>query len=209
MRCKSKLLDVIVSKRQRLSETRVAFGVVIKAINKEQRIVTGEVYAPNVLDTHGEMMEDEDVVQLAHLFMADNKIKSFDVMHDNKTIEAHAVESWIARGHPEYNEGAWVLSTKVLDETVWEDVKSGKIGGYSIECRVNKVEAEVEMDVVPNHIGFTERQNEHDHAFYIVTNSDGVVVGGFTSFDNGHRHIIKRGTRTELKDGHAHRFFLS
>ncbi len=190
------------------SQGAVRFSMAVKSVNTDQRIVTGEVYAPNILDTHDEMMEPEDVVHLAHTFMQLDLKNAIDVMHDNQVIDAMPLESFIARGHPDYNEGAWVLSVKINDDKAWKAAKSGKLGGYSVEASVYKVKAVVETENVPVAYGVTEKQEDHDHAFYAVINEKGVVVGGFTSVDNGHRHIIKYGTRTEITDGHAHRMFL-
>ena len=187
---------------------KISLSVTIKSVDKDRQIVTGEVYAPYLIDSHGEMMEPEDVEYMAHAFIADGLTESYDVMHDNRVVKAKAVESWIARGHPDYNEGAWVLSTKIFDKKVWLAAKSGRIGGYSIEAMVAKVPAIVEYTVEPQVFGFTEAHSDHDHAFFAYVNKEGVITGGFTSIDNGHRHIIKFGTRTEVTKGHSHRFFL-
>lgn len=187
---------------------KIKLSVSIKKVDKDRQIVTGEVYAPYLIDSHGDMMEPEDVEFMAHEWIANGLTESYDVMHDNKVIKARTVESWIARGHPDWNEGAWVLGTKILDKSVWAGAKSGQIGGYSIEALVHKVPAIVEYSVEPQIFGFTEPHSDHDHAFFAFVNADGVVTGGYTSKDNGHRHIIRYGTRTEVAKGHTHRFFL-
>ena len=145
---------------------------------------------------------------MAHQALKRDNVINFDVMHDNNIIDAYPIESWIAKGHPEWNEGAWVLSAKVDDKKIWKSIKSGDLGGYSIEAMVRKAEAIAEFQVSPVVAGFVEAHSDHDHAFFIEVDKNGVVVGGFTSFDNGHRHIIKFGTRTEVTKGHSHRYFL-
>lgn len=189
----------------------VRFEVAFKRINKDNQTVTGQVYAPNILDSHSEMMEDEDVLHMGHYWMQHN-MHAFDVMHDNRLIKATTLESWIARGHPDYDEGAWVLTIKIDDPTVWKEVKAGRLGGFSVEAWAVKAEAVVEYEVEPMVFGYTEEAEDHDHAYYLMINEKGVVVGGFTSFDKGHRHIVKFGTRTEeatyKKRKHFHRFFL-
>lgn len=211
MHSKSQSVRETIAKRSRVVTPdlkKVTLSVSIKSVDEDKRIVTGEVYAPYILDSHSEMMEPEDVEFMAHAFLTEGLTESFDVMHDNKVIEAKAVESWIARGHPDYNEGAWVLSTKIFDDTTWKLAKTGKLGGYSIEAYVTKVSAEVEFEVEPQAYGFVEPYEDHDHAFFVFLNNDGVVTGGYTSKDNGHRHIIRNGTRTEVWKKHSHRYFL-
>jgi hypothetical protein len=58
------------------------------------------------------------------------------------------VESWIKEGKndksielglPELPDGTWFIGTKVDEEHVWNDVKEGKVRGYSIEGFFNEV----------------------------------------------------------------------
>lgn len=188
--------------------TAIKFCMSVKSTNDDKHIVTGEVYAPNVIDTHGEMMEAEDVEFLAHSFMQLDLAKAIDLMHDNKSVDCTVLESFVAKGHPEYNEGAWVLSIRINDDKVWKRAKKGDLGGYSVEARVHKVDAVAEIESRAAGYGFTEEQDGHRHAYFVVLDELGIVKGGFTSFDDGHRHIIKYGTRTEMAEDHAHRMFL-
>lgn len=207
-----KRLGLIVPPKPDLN--RLSLSVTIKSVDVPKRIVTGEVYPPYIIDSHGDMMEPEDVEYMAHKFLELDFANAFDVMHDNVAIKAKPVESWIARGHPDYNEGAWVLSTKVLDDNAWKRAESGDLGGYSIEAYVRKVEAIVEYTVEPNVFGYVEAHKDHDHAFFAFVNKDGVVTGGYTSIDRDahgvpHRHIIRNATRTEEAEDHTHRYFLT
>lgn len=197
--------------------TTTRFEVVIKKVNNDERIVYGEVYAPYVIDTHSEMMLPEDVRLLCHRFLERKLNASFDVMHDNQLVEADAVETFIAReGDPDFTTGAWVLGTKISkdDETgLWDKVKRGEIAGYSVEMMVRKVPALAEIVIYPHVVGFTEKNDGHDHAFYATVGDDGRVTGGFTSEEAGedgelHSHRITLGTATEEDGGHSHRFFL-
>lgn len=186
-------------------------SVVIKALNDDEQIVYGEVYAPFVLDSHGEMMLPEDLKLLAHRFIAQKKVNFVDVQHDNHWIEAVVVESFIARAHdPDYTEAAWVLGTKVPDAEVWARIKRGEINGYSLEALVYKEEADVEYEYLPMHIGLTEENSGHFHAFFVEVDSNGKVTKGHTGpADDGHTHNILAGTATEIGNDHAHRYFLN
>lgn len=48
----------------------------IKSVSGDEQIVYGEVYAPYVLDSHGEMMLPLAIKQLAHRFLIAQKITS-------------------------------------------------------------------------------------------------------------------------------------
>lgn len=188
--------------------TKKDFLVSIKAANTDKMIVTGEVYAPYVIDTYGHFMEPDEVEELCYSFMKLNLQRKIDVQHDNRSIEAVAVESFIARGHPDYNEGAWVVSVKIDDAEVWKDIKSGKLAGYSMQAIVRPVPVQIEYMAVGMSYGFTEDSDGHTHAFIAKLDDNGVIRSGRTSYDNGHSHEIKYGTATELSNGHKHRYFI-
>jgi hypothetical protein len=181
---------------------------------EDERIVMGEVYAPHVIDTHGEMMLHIDVRKMGHSWLLDNKGAMIDIMHNNKIVHAAPVESFIARkDDPEYAEGAWVLGTKLFDDDAWADCKSGKLGGYSVEAYVRKQDALVDLEITPLAFGVVEKSGGHDHYYSLKINDEGKVVGGMTSTDDGHYHVIRYGTATEepsdkAVDFHQHRFFL-
>jgi hypothetical protein len=187
----------------------------ITKVQGDQQIVTGEVYAPYVIDSHGEMMLPEDIVKLAHRTLLNSKHHSIDVMHDNKQIKASIVESYIAKANdPDYAEGAWVLSVKIMDDDVWAMVKAGKLNGYSLEAMVYKYEADVVYDYLGMHYGIVEENNGHFHSFIVKVDEEGRVIGGHTSDaedENGvvHSHRIAAGTATRASNKHSHRYFLN
>lgn len=187
---------------------KVVFHVKISKIDEDKQLVYGEVYAPHLIDTHGDMMLPDDVEIMAHKFMNDQLQYSVDVMHNNKVIEAIVVESFVAKGHPEYNEGAWVAVTKIHDDDIWLGIKAGIYNGYSIEAMVVKVPALVEIDVYTQVFGLSEENSGHTHAFFVEMDDEGDIIGGRTSDDEGHYHVIRYGTATEREDGHSHRYFL-
>lgn len=181
----------------------------IKKIDEEKRIVYGEVYAPNVLDTYTDFMSKEDIELMAHRFMQLQTMRqAIDTNHDEQSNGSYPVESFIARdGDPDYTPGAWVLGTKVEDEDVWDQIKKGELNGYSFQALVRKVAVVVDIEVTPNIAGVTEPGDvdNHEHVFYVELNDEGRVVKGRTSTVKGHYHEIKRGTATEKAKGHSHR----
>jgi len=201
-------IDQLV-KRDARSTLRAEFTV--KSINNDQQVVVGEVYAPYVIDSHREMMLPDALVQLAHAFVEEDKIKMVDVLHSNKWIHASIIESFIARkGDPDFQEGAWVLAVKIHDKDIWARVRRGELNGYSLEAYVYKQLADVEYDYLPTHIGLTEQNNGHYHSFIVEVDENGRVMKGWTGpAADGHTHDIRFGTATELGNDHAHRYFLN
>lgn len=181
-----------------------------KGLNTEEQIVYGEVYAPGILDAHGDVMPAKDIKKMAHDFMqlsyAQNAI---DTNHDQQSNGAYPVESFIAReGDPDYTPGAWVLGVKIADSQLWEMVKKGDLNGYSFQARVYKRPKYVEIEVESDNFLRTEEAAGHTHFAYIELDENGRVLGGMTSLDYGHKHNITAGTATEKADGHAHRIFI-
>jgi hypothetical protein len=180
-----------------------------KNTNLEKQIVYGEVYAPDVVDSHGDAMNADEIEKLAHAFLAKSLNANIDIMHDNKPVKASVVESFVADGHnPLYAKGSWVLGTKIYDADLWEDIKKGVYNGYSMEVMVRKNPKTVEVNIQNHIFGFVEENDGHSHAFYVKMNDEGKVVGGGTSEDEGHSHEISLATATNKTNDHSHRFFL-
>lgn len=176
----------------------------------DRQIIYGEVYAPNRLDSHGEMMLAEDVELMAHRFMQLDITKAIDVQHNNVPIAAYPVESFIARaGDPDYTEGAWVMGVKVEDKLVWADIKAGNLNGFSFQAMVKAMEVDVEVDVLRDHVGKTEQTDDHEHYYFVQLDENGRVIGGRTSkAEDGHWHEIESGSVTRKTNRHNHRFFI-
>lgn len=179
---------------------------IVKADN-DQQLVYAEVYAPNVLDSQGHFMEPDEVIKMAHRFISENKQGMVDVNHDESTIDANVVESFVARKNdPDFLEGAWVVGVHIRDSKVWEDVKNNRINGFSLQGvgKAHIVEAEIE---VPSELsGKTQLSKNHEHTFTVKLKEDGTIESGYTDEVDGHRHVITSGTITEQSEGHAHRY---
>jgi hypothetical protein len=189
---------------------RTRFDVSIKKLDADEQVVYGEVYAPNLIDSHGDMMLAEDVRLMAHRFMMSGLNDQIDIMHDNKVIKAAAIESWIAGDDDAvYNPGAWVVGVKIADSKVWQKIKRGDYAGYSIEAMVNKQEAIVEVQHFKHMFLYSEEHDGHDHAVFVTLDENGRVTGGRTSkAADGHWHKIRYGTKTATTNGHSHRYVL-
>ncbi|MGE5551509.1 MAG: XkdF-like putative serine protease domain-containing protein [Bacteroidota bacterium] len=107
--------------------------VAFKRVDSAQQIVYGEVYIPNVRDTHGNWMTAEEIEKMAHRFLMKFRNTQIDLQHDMEPDEGAVVESFIARENdPDFTPGAWVLATKVFKTETWTAIMNGEITGYSL-----------------------------------------------------------------------------
>jgi Putative phage serine protease XkdF len=182
----------------------------VKRSDDLKKIVYAEVYAPSRIDAQNEFMVAEDIETMAHRFMGLKLDETIDVRHNGIAICAHPVESFIARkGDPDYTDGAWVLGIKIDDDSVWEEIKNGKLNGFSFQSLVKHHDVEVDVVLIRDHSGLTEKTDGHDHIYFVSLDDNGnIVAGGTSKAEDGHYHRILKGSRTAETDGHSHRFFI-
>ena len=181
----------------------------------DRHIVMGAVYVPNSVDSDGEFMAEEDVRKAAYEFLATGKVSKIDVMHNFEESGCMVVESFIARkGDPDFTTpGTWVMGVEITDDTIWSDVKSGKINGFSFAGLVHKQKIIAEVEVTKSLSGITEKSlidivPEHDHEFSLFFNDNGRIISGKTDNKLGHDHVIVASDATEKALDHAHRITL-
>lgn len=192
--------------------------VLIKRVDGEKRLIFGEVYAPDTLDTYVEFVTAENLELMAHRFMGEleNLRETIDTNHDNVPNGSFPVESFIARaGDRDFAVGAWVIGVKITDDHIWAQIKKNELNGFSFEALVRPVDVIVTMQQVRDLVGKTNHTEDHDHMFFAQVNDEGRVVSGHTSMDmdadgNLHDHRIRRATATERggDNNHVHRYFL-
>jgi len=190
--------------------------VKIKKIDEERRLIFGEVYAPNRLDTYGEFMTADDIELMAHRFARLDLGEVIDTNHDNIPNGSFPVESFVARaGDPDFVEGAWVLGVKVPDDHIWAQIKKGELNGFSFEAMVQPQDVTIRFKQQRDLVGEAEDTHGHTHMFFVQVNEAGRVEKGRTSQEVGpdgafHDHNISRATITDRggNDRHVHRFFL-
>jgi hypothetical protein len=102
----------------------------------EKRLVYGVVLEPDQVDAHGDTIDADTIEKAAHGYLVDNANVGYQ--HDFLINEyARVVESYIAPqdltiGTETVTKGTWVIVTKILDESLWDDIKAGVTTGYSI-----------------------------------------------------------------------------
>lgn len=113
--------------------------VAFKAILPEKKITYGVVYPPNEIDLQKEWANEEIIEDAAHNFLANHRMQ--DKYHNEQAGAGTPVESYIApcdiyefhgkKLSEPIRKGSWIMATKWTDDS-WNEVKSGKINGYSI-----------------------------------------------------------------------------
>lgn len=104
-------------------------------VDEVKKQVTSVVYAPDVVDAHGDSMDAKEIEKMAHDF-AKNGL-GVDVSHDFKKADAHVVESWIAKedgmlGTQVVTKGSWLATVEIADNELWDMVVKGEINAFSM-----------------------------------------------------------------------------
>lgn len=124
--------------------------VELKEVDTEKKILMGAALIPNKQifrksEKHGEynIFFSEDTVRKAsELFLMKSNQNNATYEHEQKLKGLSVVESWIIEDEVhdksvKYGfslpKGTWMISMKVNNEDVWNDVKAGKVKGFSIE----------------------------------------------------------------------------
>jgi hypothetical protein len=137
--------------------------VKLSSVDKERRMLYGAALIPEKLilriDKNNEeyymKFERDTIEQLAHDFYKKNLHHTTNLQHQYPVTGVTIVESWLKEGNSDKSlalglsdlpDGTWFIGAKVDDDSVWEEVKSGAIRGFSIEGMFT--EQSVEMNFV-------------------------------------------------------------
>ena len=148
-----------------------------------KRIIYSEVYAPMRPDTDNMYMTAEDIEEMAYRFLSEGLTNQVDLQHNNVIQDGCTiVESFIARaGDPVFNEGAWVVGIRILNDVVWDKVLRGEINGFSVEALVYFEDTDVVVaDELQEIWGDTTTDEGHSHKFYAKFDEFGTLIGGET-----------------------------
>jgi hypothetical protein len=125
--------------------------VELKEVDKEKRILMGAALIPNkkIYRVNAKKEEyyiyfSEDTVRQAmELFFKNGNQSNATYEHKDAVKGMTVVESWLIEDSEKDKEsalygfnlpkGTWMISMKVDNDEVWQDVKAGKIKGFSIE----------------------------------------------------------------------------
>jgi hypothetical protein len=124
--------------------------VELKKIDEEKRLLMGAALIPNkqiyrVNDKQEEyyiFFSENTVRKASELFLKRSNQNNATYEHKDKLSGMSVVESWIIEDEKHDKSvkygfnlpvGTWMISMKVDNDEVWNDVKEGKVKGFSIE----------------------------------------------------------------------------
>ena len=129
------------------------------ATDSEKHIVLGPAMIPDQKifrkDANGDpyyvFFSSDTIKMIAEKYMRNKYTDNNDTMHDGKAIkDIHVLESWIKEdaqdksskyGFENLPVGTWFVSMKVNNSKIWEEVKEGKLNGFSVSGFFSEVAA--------------------------------------------------------------------
>jgi len=139
--------------RRLLAEATKQAGVFTKAIPLikggdpgDERYVLGIVLEPEVVDAQGDIYSPDEVRQAAHRFM--EEFGGLGLMHrmrvngQVKVLESYLAPVDFAVGETRVRKGTWLLAVRILSDGLWNEVKEGKLTGFSIGGSARRVPEE-------------------------------------------------------------------
>lgn len=136
----------------------------------EKRVIYSVAMRPNMLiprkDINGEpamvFYSEETVNDLQQNFFKNNSHNGATINHDkNVRKDMYAFESWIVQDPGkdkatslglQVQKGDWVMAQKVDNPEVWEDIKKGKLTGFSIEAYLEPVLTQNEIEMTKEEV---------------------------------------------------------
>lgn len=108
--------------------------------SEEQRFVYGIVLQPDIEDGQGDVVSKEEIAKTAHSFM--ENCQKIGLEHNIIVPQIKIWESYIAPqtmiiAGQEVNKGSWILGVHITEDSIWNQVKSGELTGFSIKGYAN------------------------------------------------------------------------
>ena len=110
--------------------------------DEERQIATGALLVPNRIDSQGDYFEPATIERIAHDYMrrlqspdGDATLKlmhAVDAADKLSLVENRVLDESETVGETEHDAGTWIVSVKAEDADVWQLLKSGVLGGFSI-----------------------------------------------------------------------------
>lgn len=102
----------------------------------DERYVYGIVLEPETVDAQKDIYSAAEVRDAAHRFM--EEYQNIGLMHRGlvndgvKILESYVAPTEFEVGGTLVKKGTWLLAVRVQDEKLWQQVKAGELGGFSI-----------------------------------------------------------------------------
>lgn len=124
--------------------------------NEEQMIITGAALVPDLKIYRNDLGNGEEgyvyftketIKQISEKFFRDlTPVQSTTLEHQENTDQLKLIESWIIddetydkayKFDKDLPVGTWMLSYKVTDNELWEQIKDGTYNGFSVEASLD------------------------------------------------------------------------
>lgn len=182
----------------------------LKKIDEEKRVLMGAALVPNkqiyrVNEKKEEYyiyFSEQTVRKASELFLMRSNQNNATYEHKDKLEGLSVVESWIIEDEKqdksrkygfELPVGTWMISMKVNNEDVWNDVKEGKVKGFSIEgyfadkyeMSLKQQEDEILLNKIRKIIVDAERQELRSYTDYPKAASENAKIALRYAEENG------------------------
>ena len=129
--------------------------------NEEKMEITGAAIIPNKfiirrsaptpMKPNGEFyyvfFTEDTIKKLAEKYMKNKLLDASNIEHTDRKADSYVKESWIVEDPIfdkstslglEFPKGTWVITMKVENPRIWEQIKNGKLNGFSVEGWFNE-----------------------------------------------------------------------
>ena len=117
-------------------------------VDQERREITAPVMIPNEVDYHGHIYDEETVYKACRNYQKNCNKASLQHSLELSKSSAYFVEHYISPTEMLFEDsdtivkkGSWMATMSFPSDTLWEDAKTGKYKGFSIQagCKAMKV----------------------------------------------------------------------
>lgn len=132
--------DGAKAKKPKVDETYATkLFVPIMKTNKERKTITGVVLEPDTVDAQKDTIPADVILDAAEDFLANINVETtLGLMHKDMNPPLQLVQSFVVSDSDiTINSvivlrGSWVITVRVNDDDIWQQIKDGKLTGFSI-----------------------------------------------------------------------------
>jgi len=180
--------------------------VELKEVDVEKKILMGAALIPNKqiirANKDGEpyyiYFSDDTVRKASELFLMRSNQNNATIEHAQKLSGMSVVESWLIEDEVhdksvKYGfslpKGTWMISMKCNNEEVWQDVKAGKVKGFSIE------------GYFADKLEMSKKDEQKDEIIEMLKDILNVKAASYTDYPDVVKRNAQRGIMLNEKNG--------
>ena len=169
-----------------LSSHKVEF----KTINEEKRIIVGLALVPNKKIyrrsknyEYNIMFSEETVKKASEIYLKNLRNNNTTLEHQELTTGVSVIESWVVEDPAmdksnlyglNATKGCWVVTMKVDNDEVWQDVKDKKYLGLSIEGMFSDKQEELSEE----NVVLDSENKQQEEAEYLLQRIKDILTNG-------------------------------